>query len=371
MMSAPQIEIQLIASIVAVACALSGVFLVLRKMAMMSDAISHSILLGIVLAFFITKDIASPLLIIAAALTGVITVSIVELLNRTKLVKEDASIGLVFPLLFSAGVILISRYAGNVHLDIDSVLLGELAFAPFNRFSAFGHDIGPKSMIIMSVILILNIVFLSVFYKEIKLSTFDTGLAAALGFSPAFIHYGLMSMVSITAVGAFDAVGSILVVAFMIAPPATAYLLTDRLSRMMFISAFIGILCAISGYWIANLIDASIAGSMATMAGVIFFLVFLFAPDRGIIAISRRRMRQRWEFAQVMLAVHLLQHQDLSPGSYENHVDHCYKHLNWSLPFAERVIGMAKGKRLLKEKDGYLALTDAGRKRAQQALTQS
>ncbi|MBX5446585.1 metal ABC transporter permease, partial [Sphaerobacter sp.] len=129
-MSAPQIEIQLIAVVVAAACALPGTFLVLRRMALMSDAISHAILIGIVLAFFITEDLASPLLIVGATLTGVVTVSLVELLNRTGRVREDAAIGLVFPVLFSAAVLLIARYAGNVHLDTDAVLLGELAFAP-------------------------------------------------------------------------------------------------------------------------------------------------------------------------------------------------------------------------------------------------
>ena len=136
-MSQAQFEIQLIASIVAVACALLGVFLVLRRMAMMSDAISHTVLLGIVITFFITKSITSPLLLIGAAVMGVITVSLVELINRTRLVREDAAIGLVFPAIFSIAVIMISRFAGDVHLDTDAVLLGELAFAPFNRLRLF------------------------------------------------------------------------------------------------------------------------------------------------------------------------------------------------------------------------------------------
>ena len=141
-MSPEQLEIQLIASLVAITCAIPGVFLVLRRMAMMSDAISHSILLGIVLAFFAVHDTSSPILIIGAALSGVLTVSLVEALNRTKLVKEDAAIGLVFPVLFSIGVILIARYARSIHLDVDAVLLGELAFAPFDRLVINGADLG-------------------------------------------------------------------------------------------------------------------------------------------------------------------------------------------------------------------------------------
>ncbi|MGH7891402.1 MAG: metal ABC transporter permease, partial [Thermodesulfobacteriota bacterium] len=274
-MSTEQIEIQIIASLVAVTCAIPGVFLVLRRMAMMSDAISHAILLGIVLAFFAVGDISSPILIIGAALSGVLTVSLVELLNRTKLVKEDASIGLVFPLLFSIGVILISKYAYNIHLDVHAVLLGEIAFAPFDRLVISGFDLGPKSMYVMGGILLLNLVFILLFYKELKVATFDAGLAAALGFTPGLLHYGLMGIVSVTAVGAFDAVGSILVVALMIAPPAAAYLLTDRLPRMIILSALIGILSAVSGFWAAILLDANIAGSMASVSGLIFLVVFL------------------------------------------------------------------------------------------------
>ena len=187
-MSPVQLEIQLIAAVVAAACAIPGVFLVLRRMAMMSDAISHSILLGIVLVFFVVRDISSPLLIMGAALSGVLTVSLVELLNRTRLLKEDASIGLVFPVLFSIGVILIARYAHSIHLDVHAVLLGELAFAPFERLIVSGADLGPKSLWVMSVILALNIGLLLIFYKELKIATFDPALAAARGFAPGVIH---------------------------------------------------------------------------------------------------------------------------------------------------------------------------------------
>jgi manganese/zinc/iron transport system permease protein len=367
-MTQPQLEIQLIAAIVATACALPGVFLVLRRMALMSDAISHAILVGIVLAFFVVQDLASPLLVIAATITGVLTVSLVELINRTRLVKEDAAIGLVFPFLFSIGVILISRFAGNVHLDTDAVLLGELVFAPFDRLMIAGIDVGPQAAYVMGGILILNLLFVLVFYKELKLATFDTALAAALGFSPWLIHYGLMSLVSVTAVGAFDAVGSILVVALMIAPPAAAYLLTDRLSWMIGLSALIGVLSAISGYWVAHWLDASIAGSMSTMSGVFFGLVFLLAPERGVIALARRRARQRWEFAQTMLVAHLFNHEGLPEALEESHVDHLHAHMRWEPAFADRVMRLVVRHGLVRHEDPYLALTDKGRERARKAV---
>ncbi|HUF37032.1 MAG TPA: metal ABC transporter permease, partial [Anaerolineales bacterium] len=325
-MTTAQIEIQLIAVIVAVACALPGVYLVLRRMAMMSDAISHTVLLGIVITFFLVRTLESPLLILGAAVMGVLTVSLIELVHRTRLVKQDAAIGIVFPALFSVAVILISRYATGVHLDSDAVLLGELAFAPFDRTEVFGLD-APRALVMMGAILAVDVLFIAVFYKELKISTFDAGLAASLGFSPALIHYGLMALVSVTAVGAFDAVGSILVVALMIAPAASAYLLTDRLSRMLWLSALIAAVSALSGYWMARVLDANIAGAMATSVGMIFSLVFLFAPERGIVAVAGRRRRQRGEFAVAALAVHLLNHEDTPAQETESELGHLQAHL--------------------------------------------
>ncbi len=367
-MTSTQIEIQLIAIVVAVACALPGVFLVLRRTAMMSDAISHSILFGIVIAFFVTRDLASPFLIIGAAVTGLLTVVLVELLSRTRLVREDAAIGLVFPVLFSIGVILIARYAGSVHLDTDSVLLGELAFAPFNRLTVGGVDLGPKSLFVMAGILLLSLAFILVFYKELKLSTFDAGLAAALGFAPAALHYALMGIVSVTAVGAFDAVGSVLVVALMIAPPATAYLLTDRLSIMLLLSALVGIVSAELGYWAAHGLDVSIAGSMASAAGLCFLLAYLWAPGRGFIAVARRRRRQRWEFAETMLAIHLHQHEDRPEAAAESREEHLLDHMAWTPRFAREIVARAERNGTLVRRAGALQLTPPGRKLARRAL---
>ena len=366
-MTVTQLEIQLVAVVVAVACALPGVFLVLRRMAMMSDAISHTVLLGIVIGFFLTRSLDSPLLVLGAAAMGVLTVSLVELLNRTGLVKEDAAIGLVFPALFSIAVILISRFARGVHLDVDAVLLGELAFAPFDRITVLGVDM-PKSLAVMGGILVINVVFIVLFYKELKLSTFDAGLAAAFGFSPALIHYGLMTLVSITAVGAFDAVGSILVVALMVTPAATAYLLTDDLRRMLLLSALIGGLSAVGGYWLARMLDANIAGSIATVTGIVFLAVLLFAPSRGLVAIASRRRRQRWEFAQAMLLIHLLHHESKPEATLENRTDHLLEHIRWSPSFAEQVIRYGERRGTLRRRAGALLLTDSGRTLAKSSM---
>ena len=359
------LEIQLVAVVVAVACALPGVFLVLRRMALMSDAISHTVLLGIVLAFFVTRDIGSPLLMVGAAATGVLTVALVELLRRTGLVREDTSIGLVFPALFSIAVLLIARFAGNVHLDTDAVLLGEIAFAPFRRLEVGGYDLGPRTLYVMGSILVLELAVIAAFYKELKLSTFDPALAAALGFSPVLLHYAFMGLVSIAAVGAFDAVGSILVVALMIAPPAAAYLLSDRLAVVLVLSAGLAALAALAGFWIAWWVDASIAGCMAVAAGAIFMGALLFAPERGLLALALRRHRQRYDFAQLMLTIHLLQHEGTSTAARESSERHLGEHLRWTPEFAQRVVrDAAKTGWIDRGADGRLRLTGAGRSAA-------
>jgi manganese/zinc/iron transport system permease protein len=361
----PQLEVQLIAVIIAAACALPGVFLVLRRMAMLSDAISHTVLLGIVLGYFLTRDLGSPLLFIGAAATGVLTVALVEVLTGTGRVQEDAAIGLIFPALFSIAVILISRYAGNVHLDTDSVLLGELAFAPFDRVSLFGLDL-PRALAVGAGVLALNALLLAVFYKELKLATFDAGLAAALGFAPALVHYGLMTVVSITAVTAFDAVGSILVIALMVAPPATAYLLTDRLPRLIGLSVLIGAGSALVGYAMARALNISIAGSMATMTGIAFVLAFLFAPERGLLAQALRRRRQRWSFAEQMLVLHLLNHEGTPEAANECTPSHLSAHLRWPTDFADAVVRRATQHGYI-QSGALLTLTDQGRTLAQEA----
>lgn len=271
------VEIQLIAALTAAGCAIPGVFLLLRKMSMVSDSITHTILLGIVLAFFATDDLSSPFLLVGAAIMGPVTVWLTELLTKTRLVSEDSATGIVFPLLFSIAVILITKYAGTAHLDTDSVLLGELAFAPFDRMVVFGLDIGAKGLYISGGLLIINITFVSVFFKELQVVSFDPVLAAVMGFSPTLVHYSLMTAASLTAVGAFEAVGSVLVTAFMIAPAAAAYLITDDLKKMLFIAAGIGAVSGVLGYHTAMLLEVSIAGCMACWTGLFFLGAFLYS----------------------------------------------------------------------------------------------
>lgn len=230
-------------------------------------------------------------------------------------------------------------------------------------------DLGPKALWVMGSILLVNLAFIGAFFKELKLSTFDVQLATALGFSPALIHYAFMTLVSITAVGAFDSVGSILVVALMIAPPAAAHLLTDRLSVLLLLSAAIGAASAVSGFWFAHWVDASIAGSMAGASGVAFLFAFLFAPERGLLAALQRRVRQRLDFAGLLLTIHLLHHEGGPGAEVENSEAHLQDHLRWTPDFARRVMRRAEREGLVERTPaGRLQLTPLGREAARHRM---
>ena len=274
------VQLFLIASLVSLACSLPGNFLVLRGTALMSDAISHSVLLGIVLMFFITHDIHSPWMFLGATIVGLLTITAAELLIKTKRVFLDTTIGLIFPLFFSIAVILINYYAHTVHMDTDAVFLGELAFAPFQTCSFLGIDIGPTSLWVMLGILLINILFIKICYKELVISTFDVNQAEILGYKPHLINYLLMTLTSITIIGSFNTAGSILVIAFMIIPPATAFLITDHITRMIAISSLFALLSTIIGCYLAHLINVSITGAIATTSGLLFFIVLFLVRSK-------------------------------------------------------------------------------------------
>lgn len=266
-------QIIIIALLSSLATVLPGIFLVLNRAALMSDAISHAILPGIVIMFLYIGNLESPLLLAGAAVAGILTVAATQGIINSERLKKDAAIGLVFPLFFSIGVMLINKYARQVHLDTDMVLLGEMAFAPFHRFSIGGYDLGPHSMWLLAGLTLLNGSILYLFYKELCLSIFDKDSAFLMGLKPRLIYYLLMTLTSITTVGAFDSVGSLVVVSLMIAPAASAQLLCHSMSTMIKTSIYLSMLGSLSGYFFAAIFDLSIAGAIAGMNGLIFLIV--------------------------------------------------------------------------------------------------
>ena len=276
-------------ALVATSCGLLGAFLILRKMAMVGDAISHAVLPGIVIAFLLAESRAAVPMLIGAAAIGVLTTLIIELLYQKARLQVDASIGITFTWLFAIGIILISLYAGQVDLDQDCVLYGEIAYVPLDLWiTDSGKILGPVPVWITGGVTLLVLGLVTIGYKGLQLTAFNAEYAAAIGISTAFWHYLLMSAVSITTVVSFESVGAILVVAFLIVPPATAYLLTERLPVMLGLTVVFGILSSVGGYYLAAWIDGSIAGAMAVVAGFFLALALLFSPSQGYLV-------KRWQ----------------------------------------------------------------------------
>jgi manganese/zinc/iron transport system permease protein len=253
-------------------------------MAMVGDAISHAVLPGIVIAFLFTGSRESVPMLVGAGLLGVLTTFLIEFFHRYARVQSDAAIGVTFTWLFAIGIILISVFAGQVDLDQDCVLYGEIAYVPLDLWiTEGGLSLGPRTVWMISSVTILILLFIIFGYKELFLTAFDPAYAAAIGVSTSLWYYLLMTAVSLTTVASFESVGAILVVAFLVAPPATAYLLTDNFKMMLLLSVLLGILASFAGYYLAVWIDGSIAGAIATVTGIEFLLAFLFSPARGLL----------------------------------------------------------------------------------------
>ncbi|CAM4136312.1 metal ABC transporter permease [Helcobacillus massiliensis] len=282
----------LLAVVTALACALPGTFVVLRKNSMLVDAISHAVLPGIVVGYFFTHNLDSPLLIIGAALAGLIVMLGSEWLTRTGLLTGDAPQGLIFPALFSAGVILVSLNFANVHLDTHAVLVGDLNLAAWEQLIIGGTSWGPSYLYVMLGVLALNIVFLGAFYSKLKVTTFDAQFATSLGIRTGLVNTAFMFLVSLTVTAAFNAAGAILVIALMIVPPATAYLLSRSLPVMIALTAVIAVAGALAGFWIAYVFNAATSAGMAVFYGLVFVIV-LAATRLAQRARQRERRRPR------------------------------------------------------------------------------
>jgi len=365
----PDVVIVSVGALVGIASSLLGCFLILRKASMLADAISHAILLGIVITFFITDNQHSPFFVLGAALMGLLTVVLTEGLEQSGRVKYDAAIGIIYPFFFALAVLLINLFARNVHLDTDAVLLGEIGFSWIDTIRLLGADI-PTALLKMLGITLINLAFVVLFYKELKLSTFDKALAAALGFSPLILHYSLLGLLSLTSVVAFDAVGAVLLVAFVIIPPSAAYLLTDNLWKMLTLASATAIFASLFGYMSALALDVSIGGMMVLWATGFFLLAFLFSPRYVLVSRYYQGLREQERNAKRMLVVHLLNHENSPESQAENAIGALKHHLRWNSEQIGHLIMQALDEELIhKEAAGEkLYLTPKGRLLAQEVL---
>ena len=272
----PTLAIALTAVFTAVSCALLGAFLVLRKMTMVGDAISHAVLPGIAVAYWLSQSRASLWMFLGAAAVGVLATIIIELLRKKLKVQSDASIGMTFTTLFALGVILITFWSDSVDLDQECVLYGEIDYVPFNTWSFGGLNMGPIALWSSGLLLLAVLAYTVIGFKGLKMSSFNEDYAAVLGIGVAAWNLSLMAMVSFATVVSFESVGAILVVALLVVPAATAYLLVEKLHLLLIGAGSIALLAALGGYALSRWMDTSIAGTVATLLGVQFLIVLLY-----------------------------------------------------------------------------------------------
>lgn len=279
------------------ACAIPGCVLVLRRMSLMGDAISHTVLPGIAIAFLVTGSREPAAMLVGAIAIGLLTAFLVQAIETLGRIETGAAIGIVFTVLFAVGLVLMRQAVDHVDIDPDCVLYGAVEFAYFDQVSLGSWSL-PRAAVVNGVALIANAAIILIFYKEFKITAFDPALARTQGIRPSMMHYLLMTMTAATAVAAFETVGSILVIAMMIVPAAAAYLLTDKYGALFFIAIVIAMMSAVGGHVSAVVVPpifgfsgTSTAGAMAVIVGLIFVLVWFFSPKHGLAAAAIRRIR--------------------------------------------------------------------------------
>jgi manganese/zinc/iron transport system permease protein len=287
----------LIGVLASIACALPGNFLILRRQALLGDAISHVVLPGIVVAFLVTGVVAAIPMMIGAAAASLVAVALIEAVRRLGNVEPGAAMGVVFTTLFAGGVLLLEQSdTSAVHLDVQHALMGNLESLVWFRAEGWGSLLDPAALATlppelprMAAVCAAVAALTALFWRPLKISTFDEGFARTLGLPTAAIGFGLAGAAAAAAVAAFDAVGSIIVIAMFICPPAAARLMTDRLERQIWWSVAFAALSAVLGYvlagygplWLGAADAVSAAGMIAVASGVILGLACLFGPRRA------------------------------------------------------------------------------------------
>lgn len=353
-------------ALVALSGALLGTFLVLRGQAMSGDAISHAIVLGIILAWMLTGARAGPIVVGGAALAGIAAVLGAQALARSGLMGQDSATGLVFPAMFALGVLLINLNARNLHLDVDSVLLGEIGYVWLNTVTWFGVDL-PVAGVTLAAVTVVNAAFLALFWKEQKIAAFDPGLAAALGFRPQAMGLVLLTLTAMTAVAAFDAVGVVLFLAFLIVPAVTGQLVAASVFGILVVAMGSGVISVGLGYGAALQWDVSIGGSMALATGLGLGLALLASPRSGLVAAVIRRRAIRLEAMVATLLTHLATHEGTAVQAEECTHAALVDHLFWREARAQRVVLEALDRGVIRRAGAEYALTEAGRALARAA----
>jgi manganese/zinc/iron transport system permease protein len=369
--------IVVVAALAALACSLPGTYLVLRGMSMMGDAISHAVLPGLAAGFLLAHTRSAPVMLAGAAVAGLLTSLLTHLVQRAGRVDRGAAMGVVFTTLFAIGLILMVRAADRVDLDPGCVLYGAVELTPLDTVRLLGAEV-PRAALTLAVVTLLNVAFVLVFYKELRITSFDPQLATTLGIRADVCHSLLMAVVAITCVAAFEAVGSILVVAMLIVPAATAHLLTDRLSVTLVLSGAVAVVTALLGHAAAigltpilfgrldpAIEDTSTAGSMAAVGGALFALAALLSPRHGIATrvAARALLRLRIAAEDALGLLYRLEEHGIEDRP-ERFIARLREALHVGGPTARLAVAALARRGLVRRDGARYRMTDAGRARA-------
>ncbi len=365
--------IMVIGVLAAACCAVSGSWLVVRGMGMMGDAISHAVLPGIAIGFLVSGSRSGGWMFVGAAVSGILAAVLTQLVHRWGRVERGAAMGLVFTAFFSLGLLLIVQTADSVDLDANCVLYGAIELAPLDTFALGGLEV-PRIVVPLVIVLALNVLASAIFYKEILATSFDPELATAQGFAAKWVHYGLMVLTAATCVACFEAVGSIITVALLVAPAATALLLTRSMKWVIVWSMVLGAIAAVSGHlaaitvpgWIVGGgLDTSSAGMMAVAASVLFLSAAIVSPGRGVLARRWRARRdgQRIAIEDVLGLLFRLEERALSTD--QDAVENLLRSdVRIGPSRLSGVLGRIQRGLLARVEEGKWTLTEAGRSEA-------
>jgi manganese/zinc/iron transport system permease protein len=354
-------RIILVGALTNMACALVGCYLVLRRMSLMGDAIAHAVLPGLVIAFVFSRSMGILPLFIGAAAVGLLTTFLTQTLHQYGRVPTDASMGVVFTSLFALGVVLLKRYVTGVHFDVACVYEGSLSNAALDTFYLGGWEL-PKQLRTVLPVAVVNLVIIVLLWKELKISSFDPALSTSMGFSATLMHYLLMAMAAVTTVASFEAVGSILVVATLIVPAATAQLLSHRLGRMILLACVFATLSAVLGYVFAARWNAAPAGAMAVVAGGMYAVTVLFAPHNGILSAMIRNLQTALRIFREDLLLMLYRVEEIDATKRLRPAEAVAAVGGGML--ARTALSMLRHRGRVEIRDGRLHMTDDGRWRA-------
>lgn len=343
------IQRALIASVtIGISCGLIGTYIMLRRMSLIGDALAHAVLPGVVVSFMVAGK-SEAALFIGAVVSGILTVLLIGFVNRNSKIKEDTSIGIIFTGAFALGILLVSQLK-QVHIDLSSYLFGDVLGVSTGDITL--------SMIIMFVIILCIVLF----YKQLLLTSFDPTMAMTIGISTTLVHYMLMTLLSMSIVAGLQSVGVILIIAMLITPPATAYLLSSNLKKILLLSAMFGTISAITGLYLSYHFNFASGASIVLVAVVLFMLAFLFSPKEGVVTKLFRR-RSASKFVLIEDVIKLSYRFKDEPGKTEL-VDKIANELGISNSRVEGVIKTLLGKDLMRRTNGSYVLTDEGIKYA-------